>query len=231
MSETNSDSWTGCGLKGCMLWGCITIVIIGVIGTGASIFAFNKAVSTINKYLDDKPAEFTLPAPTEDQVNSAAIKGKSLQDAIENQSGGTFAFTDAEINAMISEGLKKQGATKIKARVTIADGEVKGEISVPVEELFPQAKDKHLNGEATFEVKKASRKDQLQIKLTDLTVRGESIPKNVMNSLKTANLAEEIYTNPENHEARKVLENVESITVEGDQIIFRVSEPENATEE
>ena len=231
MENPQQEKKGGCTFGGCLLWGCVTSVILGLLGALFMFVVVNKVVDTAMGFLDDQPAEFTLPDPTEEELVSAKEKGEGLSSAVEEGSGGRFALSEGELNALIAEGLKQSNMKGFKARVQIADGKISGEISLPVEEILPQIKDKYLNGEATFEIRKTSAKDRLQVNVVDLKVKGETVPDEILNEIKAVNMVDEIYVNPQNREAKDILDSIETIEVDGDRIVFEVVEKSGETSE
>ena len=224
MENPQPDQKKGCTFSGCLLWGCVTTVVLGLIGVLFTVLVVNKVVDAAMGILDDKPAEFTLPEPTEADLASAKEKGEGLNDAVEKGTGGRFALSEGELNALISEALKESQMKGFKARVQIADGKLTGEISLPVEEILPQIKNKYLNGEATFQIRKTSAKDRLQVNVVDLKVKGETVPDEILNEIKAVNMVDEVYVNPQNKEARDILDKIQTIEVDGDRIVFEVIE-------
>ena len=108
--------------------------------------------------------------------------------------------------------------------VTIAEGDVTAEVSVPVD-MIPGGKGRFLNGSITAHV---SLDDGfLLVRAADITVNGEKLPEEFVEAMKQENLAKSLNTNPD---TRKRLREFESIEIVDDKVIITLVDPTEATD-
>lgn len=103
--------------------------------------------------------------------------------------------------------------------VRIADGQVTGDISVPVDSLVPGSTGRFFNGSGTFDV---SLEDGiLMVRLVSARVNDEPLPDVFLDHLKKENLAKEVYKDEAN---AKIIRRFESVRVEDDKIIAKLKD-------
>ena len=73
----------------------------------------------------------------------------------------------------------------------------------------------YLNGTALIHIE--MREGRLQLSLDQLKVKDQPIPEDIMNQIRTVNLGEKAEDNPE---GRRVLRQIESITVENGHLMI-----------
>ena len=116
-----------------------------------------------------------------------------------------------EINALIS----KEEDLRGRVYVTIDDGHVAGQVSIPLDAI-PGGKGRYFNASANFAV--ALTNGVLIVTLEDAEVKGEMVPQHVIDGMKRENLAKDLYKDPE---VAETLGRIESLTLEGDKIILK----------
>ncbi len=82
-----------------------------------------------------------------------------------------LVLTAEEINALIAE----EEAFRNRVFISIAEGEITGEISVPTDKFLPGSKGRFLNASATFEV--TLEDGVLIVTLSKAEVKGEQVPE------------------------------------------------------
>ena len=105
-------------------------------------------------------------------------------------------------------------ATVAAVFVTIADGEVSAQASIPAD-FFPGCKGRYFNGRISL--KASLENGVLIVTLEDAEVNGESLPSEFIDSLRRENLAKDAYKDPKSAE---FLRKFERLTIEKDKIIL-----------
>lgn len=207
----------GCG---CFAWGCLGVVVlllVVVIGGGFAVYSVAK--SQINAYTEEEPAEVPVIEGTEEELAEIQSRVDSLTQAAEDgQAPPDLVLTADEINKLIAQNEQLKG----RVYVTIADGEVTGEISFPLDELelpFSLGKGRYLNATVTLAV--SYQNGVLIVTVADATVKGEPLPEEFMQGLAAENLAKDLYSDPEQAE---FLRKFESIEVRDNKIILRAKQ-------
>src|SRR6266404_3546892 len=139
--------------RGCFFYGCLTGVTLLLIVLAGFLAGYRYARKMFNDFTDSKP----LPLPTvqlsQPQLDELQQRIERFREAVrQRQPAAPLALTANEINALIATDpdLKE---LKGKLYVTIEGGQLKGRISVPMEQVgLPVFRGRYLNGDGTFSV-------------------------------------------------------------------------------
>lgn len=207
--------------RGCFFYGCLTLVIlflIGGLGTYLVVrYAVNRITQLVNNYTDTAPISLetvTLP-PAQMSVlrDRVAAFGQALQNLATSQE---LVLTAEEINALIGSDPSFK-AFKGQLLVVISGDQIKGKVSLPLPDIGPlKLKGRYLNGEAGFRVSLVS--GELDVHLDNVIVKGQPLPAAIMAELKKNNLAAEFQKNPQN---AANLEKFDSIQIKDGKLILR----------
>lgn len=194
---------------GCFFYGCITlivVVVLGLVGIGVVFYmGYRYVMNQILPYTSTAPV--ALP-----QVNAPPEKAEEIksrwktftEDLKAGKPTEPLVLSAEDINALIQQDPNFQG----HVYVTIEDGKLKGQLSVPLDKLhIPGLSGRYLNGTGEFKV--SMKNGVLIITLDSLSANGKSPPPQVMEGLRQTNWAEDLYKKPENAEAVRNLESVE----------------------
>ena len=165
---------------GCILGGCLGVVGFMVVGTAvASYMGYQFATGQIEKYTSATPRVLPVVEYTDEQMVELGARLKS----VENGSAEQVILSADDLNALIAR--HPSGEFKGKVYVTFADGDIKAEVSVPVDEI-PGCKGRFLNGSVTAHV--AVNDGELVLQAADITVNGEKLPQEFVDVLGNENL-------------------------------------------
>ncbi|MEW6157145.1 MAG: hypothetical protein AB1813_06905 [Verrucomicrobiota bacterium] len=204
--------------RGCFFYGCLTLLVLFVLGAVATYFGVRYAIrSTVNKYTDSQP--LPLPAIEMPEVDQAALKERLANFKTTLEAGDKAAelsLTADEINALIASHPDWQ-PLKDKVYVTIEGSEISGQVSIPLEQMAPSVfKGRYFNGSAKFKV--ALENGKLVVTMVDGQVKGVAIPENALVHMRNTNLALELEKNPD---AAAHLKKLESIQVKEGKLLIR----------
>jgi hypothetical protein len=194
---------------GCLFYGCITAVVLLVLGAVAAFLAVryvvNRIVQEVVKYSDTSP----VPLP---RVEMPLEQRRRLRERIddfkkaldEGRPTAPLALNADEINALIAEDPNLNG----RLYVTLEGDKIRGRVSFPLGDLgLPALAGRYLNGAATL---KASLENGVLIVTIDsLEVKGRPVPEQAMEGLRKENLAKDAYRDPKNAEFLRKLERIE----------------------
>ena len=212
--------------RGCFFYGCIIASVLAVltmilIGVGA-VLLYRLAGRMVEEYTATVPRD--LP-----KVEMPAEKRQTLKERVEtfrkavNEGTPTeqLVLTSDDLNALLEE----QPELKGKIYVKVEGDEVKGQVSIPLDQLgFPMVKGRYLNGEADL---KASLKDGvLIVTLDSIEVNGKRVPDQVMEGIRKENLAKDAYKDEKSSEMMRKLESLE---IKDGKIILKVRAKPGAT--
>jgi len=222
--------------RGCFPWSCLTAILVSLIGVFVVGLASFWYVSVqVRQYTTDTPAKLPTPLYTDHEI--AALEDRLQQIDLGEASPTTVPratspadFKPAEtgqvpptgevvelvlsardLNALISRQPDLQG----KLLVTIEDGQVGGEVSIPLETL-PGGEGRFLNAHVSLAVE--LRDQELFVAITNATVKGAPLPKILLAALGNENLAAELNQHPM---IKSRLQQLDSLTVEDDSIVLR----------
>ena len=182
---------------GCLLYGCLFVVLAFILlaialGVGGYLFVKNQ----VSKYTSETPMAMPVVEVTEAELAEIQGRVESFQEKIEagveeeEPEPMTLVLTDDEINALITKDPNLKG----RVHVTITEGQVTGEVSIPTD-MLPIAKGRYFNATATLDV--ALEKGVLIVTLADATVKGQPLPQSFVDELRNQNLAKDNYKDPE----------------------------------
>ena len=204
--------------RGCLFYGCITVIVIGLLIAAVFVAAFfvakRLANRAINDYTDTQPApiEAATYAPTERaELQKRLDDFKKALDA--GQADQELVLSAADLNALIAENPQLKG----KLLVIIDDDQLQGKISIPLEDVGPfKLKGRYLNGTGTFHA--ALTNSVLDVRLDDITVKSNALPAVLVGELKKQNLAKDYQATPEQ---KASLSKFESIVVKDGKVHLR----------
>lgn len=197
---------------GCVLGGCLGVVILGVVGIAVSGFAAYRFYSSqLAKYTSEEARQLPSLEFSEEQIAEVEKRVNEFQQNLEeNQDSQRLVLSEEDLNALLASNEDLRG----KVYVHIQDGQIRAELSMPAD-IFPGGKGRFFNGDVTFEI--ALESGELLVRIDQATVGEEPVPEAIMNELRNENFGDRIMQDPD---ARKSLRQFERIIIEGDQLIL-----------
>jgi hypothetical protein len=205
--------------RGCFFYGCIIASIMAMLflilmAVGA-FFGYRFVSKLVDEYTSTTPRQ--LPKVEMPAEERQAIKDRveAFRKAVE---AGTptepLVLTSDDLNGLIDDNPDLKG----KFYVKIVGDEVKGEVSLPLEQIgLSMVKGRYLNGEADF---KASLSDGvLIVTLDSIEVNGQKPPEKFMESIRKENLAKDAYKDEKN---ASLMRKLESLEIKDGKIILKV---------
>jgi hypothetical protein len=196
--------------------GCLIIIILAVIG---GYFAYKGVKGVLGelteKYTSIKPMDLPKLDAAQDEVATTMERVGSFTNALK---GGTptepLTLNSRDINVLIQNHPQwKEMAGKVY--VTIDGDQMKGQISIPLGEMGKMFEGRFLNGSASFNI--GMEAGRLLMFINSADVGGKAIPEEIMNGIRSKNLAEKSYEKPE---VAAMMKKLESITVKDGSMII-----------
>ena len=189
----------------CFLYGCAGVVVVGLIGVVVTFFAIRAGFNHLKEqYTSDTGVE--LPTIEADEATVSRVDGwRSAVEAGEDQPALTL--TQDDINVLIQHHPELDWLSD-NVYVTIEGSDITGDMSLPLDEI-PGFRGRYFNGSATFDL--SVEDGRLYLYLAGASMNGEAVPEDVMVGFKGTNIVEDLNRDPE---FQKLLENVESVTIE-----------------
>ena len=194
--------------RGCLFYGCLTGTICLLAVLLALLLGFLKLKGMLNQYTDTKPMALPTVQMPQPQIAEVRHRVETFTDAVRaGRPIAPLSLTADEINALI-ETSPDLAAMKNRLYVTITNGQLKGELSVPLEVLGrPLFKGRYLNGTGAFAVSLQS--GLLRVSPQQLEAKGRPLPAVYMDRLRQENLAAGANNNPQFSSALNRLESIQ----------------------
>ena len=182
--------------RGCLFYGCLSLTVIALLMVILGIFGYYFFKSTSKRWIQDytetAPAEIEKVEYARDQMDALRVRVAGFKEALDR---GTnlleLLLTADDLNALING----ERELKDKLFVRIDDDKIKGEVSMPLQDLGPfKLNGRYLNGTASFKV--AMKNGVLDVRLLDVQVKGKPLPAMVLNEFKKNNLAQDYQKDP-----------------------------------
>ena len=207
--------------RGCFFYGCISLVIVSVLGVLVAYLGFRYVMKTadrlIAEYTDTKPALIESVEVSPEQLNALQKRVAAFKAVLDAQKvSQELALSAEDLNALISSDPSFKDL-KNKLFVNIEDDRIKGKVSIPLENLGPfKLKGRYLNGMAAFKVSLES--GTLVVLLDELEVKGKSLPPQLLAQFRKQNLAQDAQSNTN---TAQVIQKFESIRVKDGTVILK----------
>lgn len=207
---------------GCFAKGCLTLVVVGIavaaiIGGGAWYY-FGKFVDNLTAA---QPVAIRVEQPTDAQYESASLLLKRLSDAYKSGQETTVELTAADINALIAR-RPDFGKVRGKSFITIADGNVGAEVSVPLDQIpLSRLKGRYFNGKFVSFFEWSNGEITFKPKLIE--ANGKSMPDWALTQVASADSQSQInqeLKKSTNREVREQLERFKSIRIVNDRLVL-----------
>lgn len=204
---------------GCLLGGCLGIMLLGLLAVGGVIYVgWNFYSTQLAKYTSDQPVELPSVNITDEEVQAIETKLEDFRQQFESgETPQELVLTVDEINALIASNADLKGRVHVK----IVEGKLHGDLSFPLDEI-PGGKGRYFNGSVTLEVELDN--GVLVARLADAQANNQPIPSEFLEAFRKENLAKGIYDNPE---TAKALARCESLEILEDRIVLKVRQKSN----
>lgn len=198
----------GCG---CFGIGCLVLVVVAGIVLGLLGFAGWQIYQGALEFTSTEPRQ--LPVVEVDPTQFQALQQRI--DTFKQAEGeAELRLTGNDLNQFVhgSPNLKE---ARDKVYLTIVDGVTYSDVSIPLDAV-PFMKGRWLNGQLGLAIDIQDGQPDIQVK--SLTVGDKPVPSAFMDALQQQNFGQDLMQEPE---VAQALNQVKSLTVEGNEIILR----------
>ena len=207
---------------GCLFWGClisgILFVVTIILIVALVFFVRGKIVDVMKEYTEPTPAELPEIQLAEEERQAIVDRWEQFRTALDDGKEAELALTSDEFN-VVAQQVVPEAADH--AYFTVEGDVLRGQISVPVEQFgqkllgTDQLDGRYFNASGTFDV--FLRNGLLVLQLQDAEVKGEPVPDEAMQQIRSQNLAENLANDPEK---RELFSRFDRIEVEDGKIIM-----------
>jgi hypothetical protein len=194
--------------------GCLAVVVLLIVLGVGGFFGLRHLVRKFTaEYTATEPRALPAVAMSDEQVQALMTRVKTFGEAVQaGQAVEPLVLRGDDLNALIRASAAKELADSIY--VTIADSQIRAEVSLSLDRFGKWTRGRYLNGRAAVTV--SLRDGRLQAFCEGLEVNGKSLPDAAMSQLRQENLAKDASSDPKTAE---VIARLESIEVRGDTLI------------
>lgn len=184
------------GVNGCLI-GCLVVALVCVVGAALVGYGlYRGAAGMLEATTETAPRELPPLALNEAEQAESSQKVAALKTALEQ--GGEqreFSLTGDDLNVLLrsDENIRALGES---VYITIANGEVRGEVSLELSRIMPLSffEGRYLNGSGTFDVSASS--GRIFVFLESFRFKDQDAPEDFMAQLRTQNLAQDLANDP-----------------------------------
>jgi hypothetical protein len=217
MSEAKSAGAGGAGSgRSCLLYGCLTLVVLMIAVAVGTFFlgryAINRLANFVEQYTETSPMAMERVEMPEEEYASLETRLKDFQTALKDgRRIAPLVLTGRELNVLIARH-PELGAWRDRLHVELEGTQVKGQVSLPLDELaripgFSRLAGRYLNGAALLGVRLEN--GRLDVRVDSLEVKGQPLPDEVLSQLRLHNLAQDLEKNEQLSETLGQLRSIE----------------------
>jgi hypothetical protein len=175
----------------------------------------------VDRFTDNKPMELPTLQMSKAEIEQVKQRFEAFQQEVrEKRATKPLVLSADDINALIASGSEPQ-ALKGKLYVSFEGDQVKGQVSVPLQEIgLSMFKGRYLNGTATFDL--GFRDSVLIVTPRTLVVKGTPVPEVYMQEIRKQNFATSLTNEPA---AVAVLKGLQDIQVKEGKVVIVPREP------
>ncbi len=199
--------------RGCWFYGCTTVAVIAVLLVVGGIYGANRAYKWARSFTSAEPAVFPQPSITGQDLD--VLKQRYGRFAIaleEGTASGPLVLTGEEINALVAASSQTNFAGGL--HVSIDNGNLVGQISLPIGEIFPIFSGRYLN--ATAKINASIENGLPIVTMDEVSANGKPLPGFLSEAFREENLVKGVY---EDAEAMARIRRIDSLRVDGNRLI------------
>ncbi len=199
--------------RSCCFYGCLLMFLfVTLVVVGGGLSGYWWLTGQVDRFTSDTAADLPTVELSDEELGEIQSRVDKFKETIEgDDTPEDLVLTADEINAMITRDDDLRG----RIYVTIKDGTVSGDVSIPTD-FLPGGKGRFFNASATFDV--SLENGVLIVTLSGAEVKGEKVPQQFIDGMSKENLAKELYKDPD---AAATLRRIESVSIEDDKIVLK----------
>lgn len=196
--------------RGCFFWGCASLlVIMAVVVTGiflTSIYVYKTKIRPlVSDYTSTQSVTLPVVELSEGELTDARQRLENFQEAARSHQQTSIELTAREINGLINSNPEFREA-KGKIYVTLDNDRIGGEVSMPLDAFFLRGH--YLNGRVVLGV--TTDQNGLRVTIEHLELNGKTASPEVIEQLRSTNLAEHTSKDPQ---VRELITRIREVAV------------------
>ncbi len=202
--------------RGCLFYGCITGLVCLVAIVAAFLLGLHQLKKMLTQFTDSSPMTLPTTRLSQAEIGQAQDRVNNFRDAVRaGRPAEPLALTGDELNALIATNPDLR-PLKGKVYLTIENGVVKGQVSLPLDQLGLRVfRGRYLNGTGKFMI--LLQNGVLEVTPESIVVKGKPLPAVYMDKIRTVNLAAGFNTD---RRAATALGHLQAIQVQDGRLIL-----------
>lgn len=201
--------------RGCFFYGCLASSVLLAASLTTAFLGLWHLKKALNEFTDQRP----IPTPV---AQVSAAQGEELRQRVEafeqalreHRPAAPLVLSAQDVNALIATN-RHFHALRGRLQVIIQGNRLQGLVSLPLSEVgLSMFESRYLNGTATFGLSLDS--GLLRVWFDHFQVRGKSLPRLLMNRIRSQNLAEQFKPDAQ---ATAVLERLQALEVKDGKLV------------
>lgn len=191
--------------------GCLSIIVLAAVGGYLAYRGVKGVIAKVaDQYTSTEPLELPEVSVTDEQASTLLDRVGTFTQELTAEDGTppTLVLTSQDINTLI-ERHPDWSEMSDKLRVSIEGNQIHGQTSIPLGAISGMFEGRYLNALAVFRLELTA--GRLAVYLDSAEVGGQALPEEVMNALRSKNLAEKMNEDPK---AAAILDKLQSVTVQ-----------------
>lgn len=185
-------------VKGCLFYGCLSVVILSfLVAVGlffAGRYALNKFKGVMQEYTQTQPEPLAPVLLTTEQKAELRARVDTFRSQLDAGVAQPLELNADEANQLIA-GSQASGPLAKHFRIRLDGSTLLGTASIPLDEMGPiSLPGRFLNGEAAFGI--SLSEGRLNVRLQDFKVQGKSLPPEILQAMRSANFGDKMGTDP-----------------------------------
>lgn len=203
---------------GCLFYGCLTVIVLVLVIIAAGSWFLRRLTEVAVDYTVATPKEIRVSPLEPKEFAHLETRWEQFEEALAGKGAVQLVLSEREINGFIAEEPSLE-FLRGRLQVAIQNSQLGGDICIPIKGLsfpFRKLNDRYVCGSAEFSL--SFQDETFEVFLKAFELRGKDLPRQVVEHLKSINLADEFLSDAEKNDHFKYLE---SIRVVGDKLILR----------
>lgn len=199
----------------CFVWGCLSLFCFAVLVTiVAALVARYELVKIRENYTAPQAVALPKTEMPQDDLDALLSRYDEFADAMrKHRTTEALELDETELNAIIQNHADFRDVGE-HAYLRIDEDVITGEISISLDSI-PFFEGRFFNGTGTFDI--SLQNGFLWISLVDASVKGNALPRYIMEQLRLTNLAEDAGNDPD---LRELIDGIDSIEVEDGKLVI-----------
>lgn len=210
--------------RGCFFYGCLTVVIVGLLAGAvlgvAGYFLVKRLNQAVAEYTSTAPVDLPQVEMTDAEYETLDQRVKAFGAALEEgRPTEALTLTADELNVLLNRNQAMQ-AGKGRLHVIMTENEVSGQVSLPLDPfakgpLLSQLRGRYFNGTVRLGV--GMQSGRMVVRLLGAKVNDKTMPAELVRAVETYNFMDQVYQEPQ---AERFLSKIGSVEVTNSRLVI-----------